>query len=138
MAKHYRGNRFEVDWSLSVKYNGEETLAARVVNVSAGGIFFACPFPLKSGNVVDIKFTDHWGEQVHAKVTVVWTRSLESGEKGYGCRFEEIADVDRRILNSLLCELLQKQIEQAASGKTWSAEDGSRLHLFPERAQKAA
>jgi len=138
MAKHYRGNRFEVDWSLSVKYNDEETAAARVVNVSAGGIFFACPFPLRTGNIVQIRFTDHWGEQVNATVTVVWTRSLETGGTGYGCRFEELADVDRRILNSLLCELLQKQIEQAASGKTWSAEDGSRLNFFPERMQKAA
>src|SRR5258708_39935007 len=118
MAKHYRGNRFEVDWTLSVTQNEEETAAARVLNVSAGGMFIACPLPLQPGSLAEVRITDHWGDHVNAKVFVVWTCALESGEKCYGCRFEEIADSDRRILNSLLCELLQKQIEQASSGKT--------------------
>src|SRR5258708_7377917 len=138
MAKHYRGNRFGVDWSLTLKHGEEESASARVINVNAGGIFCSCPFPLVVGDVAEIQITDHWGEQINAKVTVLWIREIEDGEMGYGCRFEEMADVDRRILNSLLCELMQKQIEQAASGKTWSAEDGSRINFFPERVRKAA
>ena len=138
MAKNYRGNRFAVDWQLSVRHGDAEATQGCVINVSAGGLFIDCPLALKVGDQVEVDITDHWGEQIRAKVRVIWTRELDAGEHGFGCRFDEMADVDRRILNSLLSELLQNQISQAAVGKKWIAEDGSRRDFLPVGAQKAA
>jgi hypothetical protein len=138
LAKKYRGNRFEVDWSLSAKFEDLETPAARVINVSAGGLCIACPLPLREGDAVQVRILDHWGEEIRATIGIIWSRALCSGETIFGCRFIELADADRRILNALLCELLQRQIEGVADGKKWIAEDGSRVDRDPLMAQRAA
>src|ERR1051326_8691233 len=119
MSKNYRGNRFAVDWKLSVKHGDGNSVEGQVINVSAGGLFIDCPLPLRIGDQVELEITDHWGDQLTAKVRVIWTRDADEAEGGVGCRFEEMADTDRRILNSLLSELLQNQISQASIAKKW-------------------
>jgi hypothetical protein len=138
VAKNYRGNRFEVDWSLHAKHEEGEAPAGRVINVGAGGVLFACPLNLEPGDLVDVQITDHWGEQLHATVSIVWGRRIKEGENIYGCRFMAMADSDRRILDSLLSELIQKQIEEASNRKSWIAEDGSRAIGDPNVLKRAA
>jgi len=137
MSKNYRGNRFAVDWKLFVKHGDKDCVEGQVINVSAGGLFIECALALGIGDQVELEITDHWGEQLTAKVRVIWTRDADEPETGFGCRFEEMAEVDRRILNSLLSELLQNQISQASVAKKWLADDGSRDYL-PIGANKAA
>lgn len=138
MSKNYRGNRFAVDWKLAVKHGDGDAVEGQVNNVSAGGLFIECPLSLRIGDQVELEITDHWGDQLKAKVRVIWTRDADEPETGFGCRFEQMAEVDRRILNSLLSELLQNQISQASIGKKWIAEDGSRRDFLPVGAKKAA
>src|ERR1044071_7139782 len=84
LAKNYRGNRFEVDWSLSATFGEYETPAARVLNIGAGGLCIACPLELNPGDMVSARILDHWGEELHAKVEVIWSRVNEAGETLYG------------------------------------------------------
>src|SRR5262245_4864558 len=129
MSKNYRGNRFAVDWKLIVKQADGNAVEGLVVNVSAGGLFIECPLPLSIGDQAELEIVDHWGDQLNAKVRVIWTKDADEADGGFGCRFEQMADADRRILNSLLSELLQNQISQASFTKKWLAEDGSRDYL---------
>ncbi len=78
-------------------------------NLSAGGMFIACPNPLEPGTWINLEFMlPESVVPIKVKAEVVWStyHPRTAGQKrGMGVRFEGLSDADKHKINEIVKKL---------------------------------
>ncbi len=95
--------RFEVLWPVTMEV-GQDKIQGEIANISLGGAFIQCKEPLSLNETFSIAINVPDKQPIPAKVQVVWSNSNIPEDKvvrrGMGVRFLEIADNDRRFIQT--------------------------------------
>ncbi len=104
--------------STELPANARQQLAAKVVNLSEGGLFLACGQPPPVGTVMELTFRPAPGaEEVEALAAVRW---VSDSPGGMGLEFVRLAEAERSRIRSL--------VERAESEKVMEGLTRTELH----------
>jgi hypothetical protein len=97
--------RFEVSWPVTIEVGQDKIQGeGEIANISLGGAFIQCKEPLSLNETFSIAINIPDRQPIPAKVQVVWSNSSIPDDKvvrrGMGVRFLEIADNDRKFIQT--------------------------------------